>query len=834
LDATSRARRHARVLPRRSGEAPGRAGAARGRRRRRAVALLAALALAGSAAACGDRTEAARDEPPPTFSRAEGAALRFDEPVSTVTDLLAPTGEGEPWTIVGSVFDPDRAVSRAAVWTSDDARDWEPELVSDRTSTRSESLAAVVATGEGLLAVGQVGDGEEADAAVWRRTDDGWERSLPEVMGGEHGQWAFAVTAGEGGILVAGGENVWGEIRPRLWLSRDGGETWESVDGGPGGPLDRTGEESVTGIAALGEGFVAVGTRTVESNQDGVAWWSPDGREWEEVEAPTLGGPGRQALNTVAVTPDGIVVAGGFASDQNGQGQPTIWRSADGRTWGDPSTPLEVNDRLSTARDLAVRSVTSAPQGLIAAGGNESRPALWHSTDAGASWSALPNPVHGHMFQDGVALRDAEGDGSMTVAIGAEPTVLLLAGARWEDATGDAFPTGGDRPFGTSVAVGDDVLVAGGTFTAATGETREKLAGRVWRRTSDGWQVVETEHLAAGHIRDVVAFAGGYAAVGIEDFGVADQRNTITDPWPDGLVWVSENGEDWARIGVENARIDEAYLEFLDNPSPEQAGVITALELEAPPKSAAPAGGDGTQALDAVAPFQQGFVAVGSSYHAGDADPIIVVSPDGRSYVGEEPPHRGPGNQTYNDVCVGPGGTVVAVGAGGPNGGADVLIAARIEGEGWVAAEGPFAAEGDQQAYACAGGEDGFIAVGYDDSTGNIDARVWVSEDGRRWEEVASSLLGGVGDQWATAAAPVPGGGWLVGGTDASTDEGDVALWLLGPDGEISRRDRGEPSLSGPGRQSVSDIAIAEDGRVTIVGDDHGRVGIWESETLER
>ena len=80
----------------------------------------------------------------------------------------------------------------------------------------------------------------------------------------------------------------------------------------------------------------------------------------------------------------------------------------------------------------------------------------------------------------------------------------------------------------------------------------------------------------------------------------------------------------------------------------------------------------------------------------------------------------------------------------------------------------------------------------------------------------------------------MPGGGWLVGGTDASTDEGDVALWLLGPDGEVSRRDRGEPALSGPGRQSISDIAIAEDGRVTLVGDDHGRVGIWESETLER
>src|SRR5690606_37401885 len=87
----------------------GRAGrAAPARRRRRAAAPRPALARAGSAAACGDRPEAARDEPPPPSGRVEGATLRFDEPVSTVTDLLAPTGEGEPWTIVGSVFDPDR------------------------------------------------------------------------------------------------------------------------------------------------------------------------------------------------------------------------------------------------------------------------------------------------------------------------------------------------------------------------------------------------------------------------------------------------------------------------------------------------------------------------------------------------------------------------------------------------------------------------------------------------------------------------------------------------------------------------------------------------------
>jgi len=41
------------------------------------------------------------------------------------------------------------------------------------------------------------------------------------------------------------------------------------------------------------------------------------------------------------------------------------------------------------------------------------------------------------MFQDGVAIRDAVGAQEVTVALGTEPSVLLLAGERWEDATGE-------------------------------------------------------------------------------------------------------------------------------------------------------------------------------------------------------------------------------------------------------------------------------------------------------------------------------------------------------------------------------------------------------------
>jgi hypothetical protein len=99
---------------------------------------------------------------------------------------------------------------------------------------------------------------------------------------------------------------------------------------------------------------------------------------------------------------------------------------------------------------------------------------------------------------------------------------------------------------------------------------------------------------------------------------------------------------------------------------------------------------------------------------------------------------------------------------------------------------------------------------------------------------VTDGVLGGAGDQWASAAAAVPDGGWLVGGTDTAAGDGDLALWRLASDGSISRRDRGEPELAGPGEQSASDITIDEEGRVVITGDDYGRVGLWESDDLDR
>jgi hypothetical protein len=809
-------------------------------RGRGAVAALLALGLVAGACSNGADEGGGPAAPEPTFERADGTSLRFEEPVATVADLLPPAAEGEAWTIAGSVFDPGTSTSVATTWSSPDGRAWERADVRPADSDVSEAFAAMAPAEGGRLAVGWAGDGAASDAAVWREADGEWQQveGAAGVMGGEHEQWAFDVAVSpERGMVVAGGESTWGEVRARVWFSGDG-ETWEAVDGGPGGVFDATGQESVREVAAVPDGFVAVGSRTDDNDQDAVVWFSEDGRSWEEVEATGLGGEGRQAMLGVNAQ-GGVIVAGGYTSGADGQSQPVVWRSPDGRSWDSASAPLPgITDDRTAAGGLTVRSIEPDGEGLIAVGGADWRPHVWRSTDGGVSWGLLPNPTAADLFEDGVALETAASFDGTVIALGLEPTVMRLDGDRWADATGDAFPTGGVQPFATSVTVGEQgEVVAGGRYSSPRADARERYIGEVWHRGDDGWTAIESENLQAGQIMDVTAFAGGYAAVGFEDFGLADQR-TAGDSSPDGLIWTSPDGNEWNRIAAETPEIPMEMLEvFADSESEDVAGTIASLEASMPAETKAPAGGPGTRSLEAVAPLGDGFIAVGVACCDDPGEPIVVVSADGTDIAGEDSGLGGPGTQRYRDVCVGPDGTAVAVGISGTDGAYDAAIRRRAPDGAWTAGEvgdGSFGGPGSQQVYGCAAGEDGFVAVGSDDASGDSDARVWTSTDGVAWRRIQSGVLGGSGDQWASAAAMVPGdtGGWLIGGTDTAPGDGDIALWRL-VDGELSRRDEGEPELAGPGEQSVTSLLVEEDG-VTIVGDDYGRVGLWQSDVLDR
>jgi hypothetical protein len=457
-------------------------------------------------------------------------------------------------------------------------------------------------------------------------------------------------------------------------------------------------------------------------------------------------------------------------------------------------------------------------------------------------------------------------------------------GDRWIDATGDAFPTGGSKPAATSAVIDGNTLLVGGfqhvsrlenTLRRRRGEQpegsgatdatqaeaqaaeaaaaelpRDRYTGSLWVQNGAGTDLDavaasgRAQHLDVGKINDIAAWEGGYVAVGFEDFSVAARR-TASDGKPDGLLWTSEDGRAWGRRAARPQSPNPELLALLDGDPNQLAAAAYQQIAEEPLISREPAGGSGTRSLEAVAGIGNGFIAVGSVYRDGDGntdtasdydtDPLVVVSPDGNQIRGEETGLQGPGTQRYRDVCV-RGHRAVVVGMAASDTQVDVAVNVRDEQGGWRggrAADDSFGGPGRQEAFACAVDEDGFLLVGSDDSRGNSDARVWRSSDGVEWEQVPASAFGGSGNQQARAVAAVPGGGWLIGGNDMVAGDSDIALWRLEPDGEVTRRDRGEPSLTGPGAQTLNSLTVTRS-RTVIVGEDQGGVGLWETRNLDR
>lgn len=822
-----------------------------GRRPLAAVAVGVTGTLIAAAGCAPDPEAAAGAGASPTFEKVEFDGFQYPEPVAAVNDLLPPTEAGEPWYIIGSVLDPGTGRTQGSVWTSADGRSWDEGRVDQTDRQVSEQMQAATYHDGELLVVGSVGQADDADAALWTGDGTNWTQSTPEALGGDHEQWAFEVVTGDGGTLIAGGERVWGEIRPRLWHSPDGA-AWTEVSGGPEGPFDQSGQESITDIAAFGNGFVAVGWERTDGVEHGVAWHSADGVSWEKLDTPTMAGDARQAVMSVATVGD-TVVAGGYRADGIGQSQPVTWRSSDGTNWSDASAPLPLHEgTFSTASDLRVRSISVSGDTVIASGGARFRPQVWRSQDAGQTWEQLP-AISTNLFGSGLDIVTAAAppSGGPAVAIGSEPLVATVSDGRWVNAGGDTFPNGGRRPVATSVIIdGEATYIGGYHLIPQQGDNDRRYQAHVWRRQGNGDFTTigpdeedANQGFDAGAIFDLTATEQGYIAVGVEDFATASTRSQ-DDRSPDGILWASEDGSTWRRRASHRTQIDAEEMadELFDTVSDEAgdidtdavAGAAISILADEPMLTHSPAGGGGTRALTGVAPLGQSFISVGAKYEGEHTDSIAVRGAPEDRLEGENPLLDGPGTQRFNDICTS-GDRSIAVGIDEGDSGYRAAVRLR-QNDQWTeatAADGSFESNGNVSGLACAASDDGFLMVGTDDSGGNLDAKVWSSEDGLTWEEVTSGSFGGTGSQEATAVAAVPGGGWLIAGTDTSGAEAGIALWRLDADGEISRRDHGEAALRGPVPMGVSDLAVSGN-RAVIVGTDVEGIGVWETENLDR
>ena len=346
--------------------------------------------------------------------------------------------------------------------------------------------------------------------------------------------------------------------------------------------LRGSGHQLISAVADGGPGLIAVGIDSSGGDADGAVWVSADGTAWSRVGAPELEGPDAQGLADLAVGPQGIVAVG-FDSAA-GDIDAAAWYSVDGLTWE------RVNrDGFAHEGHEEVQAVLGTPFGFVAAGfeviGREADAAVWTSPD-GRSWSRLDDPALG-------------GDGTQRI---------------------------------TSLVVGPEGLVAGGTNFTLTRFGVYQLDARVWLST-DGtsWSAVDDPTFGGEgwqYITSIVSGPDGLVAPGGDLLGRPGEDN-------DAAVWTSPDGHTWTRV------VDPDF-------DAERA-----------------------QQISAVATGPGGLIAVGyDTGPAGTRAPAVWLSADGRIWSRvADPGLSQPGHSWMSGVAVGSRGPVAVGTDGSVNGG---------------------------------------------------------------------------------------------------------------------------------------------------------------------
>lgn len=296
---------------------------------------------------------------------------------------------------------------------------------------------------------------------------------------------AIDVVAVGSGFVAVGTETI---DRAAVWRSLGGG-TWTDVDGGA--VFDRA---VMTGVGITPAGrLVAVGRDVRDVERDRAAAWISDdeGATWRRIDHPTF--EDAQLIRIVPVA-DGLVAVGGLPGGDRG----ATWLTTDGETWvrSAPQASLE---------GAFLWSVAVAGDRLVAGGWRRSpepSAAFWTSSD-GLTWQQTPAPQASAGFQ----VRSVEAFAGGWIAGG--DRVDGGQGAAWRSTDGIRWASVGGAPLGAGTI--SDIVVEGGRAVAVGGLGSD---GAAWT-TIDGtsWSAIDGGAFSGSYLVSAAA-DGSLVAVG--------------------------------------------------------------------------------------------------------------------------------------------------------------------------------------------------------------------------------------------------------------------------------------------------------------------------------
>jgi len=322
-------------------------------------------------------------------------------------------------------------------------------------TTAQVAVNAVAAAGATQVAAGSA----DGFPAIWVSPDGGttWQRGTgvtAATLDRPGVQQLTAVAHGPAGWVAVGGPTANGTGGHPVVISSPGGQSWTTQDG-----VQAFGAPGVvtSGVAASARGYVIVGWQPSGTHQTPMAWFSAGLAGWRVALLPSAGG--NAMVTAVTATASGFVAVG------SADGKPAAWTSPNGQVWrqmtlGLPGAGSAASSGSASASGSGSASASaSASLSLVAASGTsvaatgtevsssgQQVPFTEMSADGGATWQAAALPAPSHAVP-----------GSATV------TALTAAGAGFT-ATG-TYDLGGN----TNVVIWTCSPPAGGGSAAATG-----------------------------------------------------------------------------------------------------------------------------------------------------------------------------------------------------------------------------------------------------------------------------------------------------------------------------------------------------------------------------
>jgi hypothetical protein len=593
----------------------------------------------------------------------------------------------------------------------------------------------------------------------------------------------------------------------------------------------------------------------------------PPTQERVALESAVLAGEGDQrmvAAATGVVPGEGVrVVAVGSS-----EGRPVAWWSPDGRTW-----QRSLPDPAQFGEDASFADVAADPVagGWVAVGAEGGQAAAWLSPD-GVSWERAtvdPGPGMSRIGATGAGfVAFGTGGGGDPGRDGGEETAAWqsFSGQRWVRAVDDPelFARPGAERVVAVVDTGDEVQAV---------VEREGQGPEVWR-SEDGlfWS---SAPLVGSDLLPAAGEAGAEAAVALGS-AVAMVGTDAKDDGVDAALWFSTGAEAFQQVAHDEAVLGgdgtQAMVGLARHrerlvavgTETDEAGDVDAVVWSLPLGLAPQRSDDGGVAVPGdqhvvdVAVLGTTPVAVGWEESGGGLDAAVWVvgagadddapvrpgaedaggaggtgSPPGPALGWERVPPAeawvGPGEQRMDSVAVA-GRGVVAVGSASAAGTGDLDAAVwrSVDGREWnrASAGGALGGPGDQGMRDVVAGPAGLVAVGTDGGS----AAVWTSDDGEVWQrrDHDEAVFGGSGDQRMEAVAVLPdGAGWLAVGSSAGPGDLDAAVWRS-VDGQAWNRVPDDGALGGPGDQGMRDVVAGPAGLVAV-GTDGGSAAAWTS-----